>query len=191
MGKKIFFGTGNAKKLEEIQQIIGEQYELQSFRDLNEKIEVEEDRPTLEGNAEKKAREFFEVVGIPCFADDTGLEVEALGGRPGVYSARYAGLDGDAEANMQLLLKELAGQANRKARFRTVIAFFDGSQLHLFEGILNGKIGTEKRGSQGFGYDPLFIPTDHTSTLAEMSAQEKNRISHRGQAVRQFAEHLS
>lgn len=188
--RRIFFGTGNGKKLEEIGAILAGQFEVKSFRDLPEKIEVIEDAPDLEGNAIKKAKEFFDHVGDPCFADDTGLEVNALNGRPGVRSARYAGEESNSEANMALLLKELEGYEDRSARFRTVIAYYDGHELRTFEGILKGHIGHEKRGDGGFGYDPLFIPENDTRTLAEMEASEKNAISHRGRAVRKFADFL-
>ena len=191
MGKpQLFFGTGNAKKLEEIQAILGDHFTIKSFRDLPEKIEVEEDRPDLEGNAIKKAKEFYEAVGVPCFADDTGLEVDALGGRPGVRSARYAGEPADSEANMALLLKELEGAEDRSAQFRTVIAYYDGASLHTFDGVLRGRIGMEKKGDKGFGYDPLFHPDEDQRTLAEMEPDEKNAISHRGRAVRKFAQFL-
>ena len=189
--KKLFFGTGNAKKLKEINEILGDRYEIISFRDLPEKIEVIEDRPDLEGNAIKKAQEYHEATGLPCFADDTGLEVEALGGRPGVYSARYAGLDGNAQNNMDKLLGELGERKDREAQFRTIIAFTDGKQVHTFEGALKGHIGTEKRGTNGFGYDPVFHPEGDIRTLAEYSADEKNAISHRGRAVRKFVDFLS
>jgi len=187
---RLFFGTGNGKKLTEINAILGDQFSIQSFRDLPNKIEVVEDAPDLEGNAIKKAKEFYEAVGVPCFADDTGLEVAALDGRPGVYSARYAGPEGNSEANMNLLLQELDGKGDRSAQFRTVIAYYDGNDLHTFEGALHGSIGHEKRGDGGFGYDPLFIPTGDERTLAQMSPDEKNSISHRGKAVRNFAEFL-
>lgn len=183
---RLFFGTGNAKKLKEIREILGERYDILSFSDLPEKLEVEETEPTLEGNAMLKARAFYAATGIPCFADDTGLEVEALDGRPGVYSARYAGADGDAQANMTKLLGELDGIANRKARFRTVIAYFDGSDMRTYDGVLDGHIGTEQRGTEGFGYDPVFVPEGQTRSLAEYSAAEKNAISHRGHAIRNF-----
>lgn len=166
--------------------MLGERYHIQSFTDLPAPLEVEETEDTLEGNAILKAKAFFAEVGIPCFADDTGLEVEALDGRPGVYSARYAGPDGDATANMNLLLKELKDQPNRAARFRTVIAYYDGDSLHTFDGILEGKIGHVPRGDQGFGYDPVFIPESSDRTLAEFSPDEKNAISHRGRAIRNF-----
>ena len=188
---KLFFGTGNPKKLKEINEILGERYEISSFHDLPEKIEVVEDRPDLKGNAVKKAQEHYDVVGVPCFADDTGLEVEALDGRPGVYSARYAGPECDAQANMAKLLEELEGKANRKARFVTVIAYWDGERLETFEGVLNGEIGFEKRGDQGFGYDPIFLPDGDGRTLAEHSPEEKNAISHRGRALAQLADFLS
>ena len=188
---KLFFGTGNPKKLKEINEILGERYEISSFHDLPEKIEVVEDRPDLKGNAVKKAQEHYDVVGVPCFADDTGLEVEALDGRPGVYSARYAGAKCDAKANMAKLLGELEGKANRKARFVTVIAYWDGERLETFEGVLNGEIGYEQRGDQGFGYDPIFLPDGDGRTLAEHSPEEKNAISHRGRALAQLADFLS
>ena len=188
---KLFFGTGNPKKLKEINEILGERYEISSFHDLPEKIEVVEDRPDLKGNAVKKAQEHYDVVGVPCFADDTGLEVEALDGRPGVYSARYAGPECDAQANMAKLLGELEGKANRKARFVTVIAYWDGERLETFEGVLNGEIGYEQRGDQGFGYDPIFLPDGDGRTLAEHSPEEKNAISHRGRALAQLADFLS
>lgn len=188
---KLFFGTGNPKKLKEINEILGSRYEIVSFRDLPEKIEVVEDRPDLVGNAVKKAKEHYDVVGMPCFADDTGLEVEALDGRPGVYSARYAGLDGDAEKNMAKLLGEMEGKTNRKARFVTVIAYWDGETLSTFEGVLEGRIGEEKRGTNGFGYDPVFHPEGDARTLAEYSSEEKNAISHRARAVAQLSEFLT
>lgn len=186
----IFFGTGNPKKLKEIQEILGDRIALKSFRDLPEPLEVEETEPTLEGNARLKAMAFFAHTGLPCFADDTGLEVEALNGAPGVYSARYAGPEGNAEANMAKLLGALEGQENRNARFRTVIAWYDGKELRYFEGELRGRIGHERRGKEGFGYDPLFIPEGEERTLAEMAPEEKNAISHRGQAVQKFAQFI-
>jgi XTP/dITP diphosphohydrolase len=190
MGRTIFFGTGNAKKLQEIHGILGDRFEIKSFKDLPEPLEVEETEATLEGNARLKALAFHAVTGLPCFADDTGLEVEALDGAPGVYSARYAGPENDAQANMEKLLAALQGQTNRQARFRTVIAWYDGAALRLFEGVLRGRIGTERRGIEGFGYDPLFIPEGEVRTLAEMTPTEKNAISHRAQAVQQLAHFL-
>lgn len=190
MPDKIFFGTGNPKKLKEIREVLGERFTLLSFTDLPEPLEVEETEDTLEGNAILKARAYHAATGLPCFADDTGLEVTALGGRPGVYSARYAGPDGDATRNMHKLLQELDGIQDRSARFRTVIAWYDGTQLHTFEGILSGRIGLAPVGSNGFGYDPVFYPDGMDQTLAELDADQKNAISHRGQALRKFVDFL-
>jgi XTP/dITP diphosphohydrolase len=187
---RLFFGTANPKKLQEIREILSDRFEILSFQDLENPPVVEETEPTLAGNAILKAKGFYEVVGIPCFADDTGLEVEALGGRPGVYSARYAGPHGDAVANMNKLLGELGNQENRSAAFRTVIAYFDGQDIRTFEGELRGSIGKSPRGDNGFGYDPIFFPKGSDRTLAEYSADEKNAISHRGAAIREFISFL-
>lgn len=189
--QQIFFGSGNAKKLKEIREILGDRFEIKSFQDLPAPLEVEETEPTLQGNAELKARAFYQATGIPCFADDTGLEVAALGGAPGVYSARYAGPEGDAQANMRKLLGALGERTDREARFRTVIAWYDGQELRFFEGELCGRIGFEPRGTSGFGYDPIFFPEGQDRTLAQMTADEKNAISHRGLAVQQFAAYLN
>lgn len=189
--QKLFFGTGNAKKLKEIGEILGDRFEILSFHDLPQPLEVEETEDTLEGNARLKALAFYAATQIPCFADDTGLEVVALDGAPGVYSARYAGPACDAQANMQKLLAALEGVADRRASFRTVIAWHDGAALRFFEGTLHGQIGFSPRGTSGFGYDPIFIPDGENRTLAEMSANEKNAISHRGLALQQFAAYLS
>ncbi len=152
--------------------------------------EVEEDQPTLEGNARKKALMLHEYTGLPAVADDTGLEVDALGGRPGVHSARYAGPEANDAANRARLRRELEGQENRSARFRTVIAYADGSDVHVFEGICEGHITDEERGAGGFGYDALFIPEGETRTFAEMSKEEKNRISHRARALGRLVDFL-
>lgn len=188
--RTIFFGTGNRKKIGEILQILGDTFEVKNFGDLAEIPEVEETESTLQGNARLKAEAFFQLTGLPCFADDTGLEVEALNGAPGVYSARYAGPEGDAQRNMEKLLGALSGESNRKAAFRTVIAWYDGSEIQYFEGKLAGEIIDTPRGTNGFGYDPIFVPEGYTQTLAELSADEKNKISHRGIAVRKFAAYL-
>lgn len=188
--KTLFFGTGNAKKLKEIHEILGGRFIIKSFLDLPSPLEVEETEPTLEGNARLKAEAFHAATGLPCFADDTGLEVAALGGEPGVYSARYAGPACDPQANMALLLERLGDRADRAAAFRTVIAYCDGGQTRYFHGVLHGKIGFGPRGKEGFGYDPVFIPDGHARTLAEMLPEEKNAISHRGQAVQRFAAFL-
>lgn len=190
-GKKvIFFGTGNRKKIGEILQILGETFEVRNFGDLPEIPEVEETEPTLEGNAKLKAEAFYKITGLPTFADDTGLEVDALDGEPGVYSARYAGPEGNPEKNMAKLLQELDGISLRSAAFRTVIAWHDGTETRFFEGSLHGQILLAPRGTNGFGYDPLFVPDGYDRTLAEMEADEKNAISHRGKAVRKFAAFL-
>ncbi len=190
MKRQLFFGTGNPKKLKEIGEILGDTFEIKSFRDLPAPLEVEETESTLEGNARLKALAFYKETGIPCFADDTGLEVEALDGAPGVYSARYAGPENDAQANMQKLLSELEGKSNRNAQFRTSIAWYDGKELRFFEGIVKGQIATNQTGTNGFGYDPIFVPEGGSRSMAELSADEKNNISHRGRAVREFAKYL-
>lgn len=158
--------------------------------------EIPEDAATLEGNALQKARYIHERTGLDCFADDTGLEVEALGGEPGVFSARYAAVNGAGERhasadNMALLLRRLEGQQNRRARFRTVIALIRNGEEHLFEGIVNGEITLEKSGTEGFGYDPVFQPEGYAVTFAEMAPELKNRISHRGRATARLIEFLN
>ena len=165
---------------------------LVGLTDLGRTDPLPETSDTLEGNALQKARYVKEHYGYDCFADDTGLEVDALHGAPGVYSARYAGEDCDSAANVRKLLAALDGVANRRARFRTVIAFVtDGGQEHLFEGEVGGHIATEEHGAGGFGYDPIFTPDGYDRTFAQLSADEKNAISHRGRAVRRFVDFLS
>lgn len=169
---------------------MGSSFSFLSLDDIGCTEELPETQNTLEGNALQKARFVFERFHIPCFADDTGLEVEALGGSPGVYSARYAGASRDPEANMNLLLKNLEGQSNRIARFRTVIALIDDRGEHLFEGIVEGAIIHEKRGTGGFGYDPIFQPLGYSQTFGEMLLSEKNLISHRAKAVEKLCAYL-
>ncbi len=188
--QKLFFGTGNPKKLKEIDEILGDSFEILSFKDLPSPLDVEETEDTLQGNARLKAVAFFEATGIPCFSDDTGLEVNALNGAPGVYSARYAGPANDAIANQQKLLAALTDKTDRSAKFRTVIALYDGHALKFFEGELRGHISHAPRGHMGFGYDPIFVPEGETRCLAEMQPEEKNAISHRGLAVQKLAEYL-
>ena len=189
---KLVLATGNEGKKKEIEYLLRDfDLEIYSLRDFDGLPEVDEDQPTLEGNAEKKARVIHELVGMPTLADDTGLEVDALGGRPGVYSARYAGEDGNADANRELLLKEMANQSNRVARFRTVLAYYINGEKYLFEGVCEGEIIDSERGIGGFGYDPVFVPENSEMTFAEMSVEEKNTISHRGKALRKFAHYLS
>lgn len=187
---KILFATNNAHKLAEVRAVLGEDFTLVTPRDCGVTEEVPETQPTLEGNAAQKARYLYERTGCDCFADDTGLEVEALGGAPGVHSARYATDGHDFAANNRLLLRNLEGCGNRWARFRTVIALILGGEEHLFEGIVEGRIDTREAGCGGFGYDPLFIPDGFACSFAEMSAEEKNAVSHRGRAVRKLAEFL-
>ena len=192
---KIVFATNNSHKLCEIRQILGEGFEVPSLGDIGCHADIPETGTTLEENAAIKARYVHERYGFGVFADDTGLEVEALGGAPGVYSARYAGGEGhDSEANMRKLLRELGGKENRRARFRTVVAYIpeDGAEedVHLFEGICPGEITTEKRGQAGFGYDPVFLPQGYDGTFAELGDGTKNKISHRAKAVAKFAAFL-
>ncbi|MDE6508177.1 MAG: RdgB/HAM1 family non-canonical purine NTP pyrophosphatase [Alistipes sp.] len=187
---EIIFATNNAHKLSEVQAVLGEGFRLVTPRDCGVTEEIPETQATLEGNALQKARYLYERTGRDCFADDTGLEVEALGGAPGVHSARYATDGHDFAANNRLLLKNLAGQQNRRARFRTVIALILNGEEHLFEGIVEGRIIDTERGAEGFGYDPLFQPEGSGSTFAEMDAAAKNAVSHRGRAVRKLAAYL-
>lgn len=193
---KIIFATGNRNKLREIQALIGSRAELSTPSDHGITEEIPENQPTLEGNALQKARYIYEKTGMNCFADDTGLEVEALGGEPGVYSARYAAVNGageghSSEANMALLLERLRGVESRRARFRTVIALILDGREHLFEGIVEGEITRERSGAEGFGYDPVFRPTGYEQTFAEMPLELKNSISHRGRATARLIEFLS
>ena len=180
---KIVFATHNAHKVSEVQAVLGSEYQLVTATEAGITEEIPETQPTIEGNALQKARYVYEHTGLNCFADDTGLEVEALNGAPGVYSARYAGEHVSYADNNVLLLKNLAGCENRKARFRTVIALFVDGKEYLFEGRVEGTIATEPHGEGGFGYDPLFVPEGSQLTFAEMSSEAKNKISHRGRAV--------
>jgi XTP/dITP diphosphohydrolase len=187
---KIVFATNNAHKLDEVRQVVGEKFEIVSLRECGIVEDIPENEPTLEGNALAKARYIYERTGFNCFADDTGLEVDALGGEPGVRSARYATDGHDDEANKRLLLERLQGEENRAAQFRTAVALILGGKEYLFEGIVRGDIATEQHGEGGFGYDPLFFPEGSDRTFAQMSSEEKNAISHRGRAVRKLAEFL-
>ncbi len=189
--KKLVFATNNAHKLEEIRAILGDKVEILSLNDINCHADIPETADTLEGNAELKAAYIYTNYGLDCFADDTGLEVEALNGAPGIYSARYAGGEGhDSEANMKKLLTEMAGKTNRNAQFRTAICLIEKGNKHLFEGIVKGQIIEAKRGNSGFGYDPVFIPEGYNETFAEMGNTEKNKISHRARAVAALCEYL-
>ena len=187
---KIVFATNNAHKLDEVRQVVGEKFEIVSLRECGIVEDIPENEPTLEGNALAKARYIYERTGFNCFADDTGLEVDALGGEPGVRSARYATDGHDDEANKRLLLERMQGEENRAAQFRTAVALILGGKEYLFEGIVRGEIALEQHGEGGFGYDPLFFPEGGDLTFAQMSSEEKNAISHRGRAVRKLAEFL-
>ena len=187
---KLVFATNNAHKLREVSQVVGEEFTLVSLRECGIVEDIPEEQPTLEGNALQKARYIYARTGLDCFADDTGLEVDALGGEPGVRSARYATDGHDDEANKRLLLERMQGVEARGAQFRTAIALIIGGKEYLFEGIVRGNITTEEQGEGGFGYDPLFVAEGCEQSFAEIAAEEKNAISHRGRAVRKLAEFL-
>lgn len=200
---RIVFATNNQHKLQEIREILGNDYEIVSLKEIGCDVDIPETGDTLEENALQKAQYVYDHYHISCFADDTGLEVEALNGAPGVHSARYAeGTDHNSEANMTKLLNQLHDQANRKARFRTVICLIEKKdvcpcgctsvkQVHRFEGIVNGSIATEKKGTEGFGYDPVFIPEGYDKSFAELGENIKNGISHRARAVKKLVEYLN
>lgn len=188
--KKFVFATNNAHKLEEVKALLGDKIELLSMKDIKCSADIPETETTLEGNALLKARYIYENYHINCFADDTGLEVEALNGAPGVYSARYAGEEHNSEANMKKLLHKLEGVENRKAQFRTIFALIIEGKEHLFEGIVKGEIIKQRKGNAGFGYDPIFVPEGYTQTFAEMGSEEKNKISHRAKAVGKLCKFL-
>ena len=188
--KKLLFATNNAHKLAEVQAVLGNGFQLLTPRDCGITEEIPETCDTLEGNASQKAHYLYDRTGLDCFADDTGLEVAALGGAPGVHSARYATDGHDFIKNNELLLHNLEGITDRRARFRTVIALLLGGQEFRFEGIVEGRIIDHEIGCEGFGYDPLFVPDGFDKTFAEMTPDEKNSISHRGRAVRQLVARL-
>lgn len=189
---KLVFATNNKHKLDEVRKITSHHpVEIVSLAEINCFDDIPETAGTLEGNALQKAHYIQEKFGLNCFADDTGLEVEALNNAPGVYSARYAGPGHDSEANMKKLLHEMEGMENRKARFRTVIALVWNGKTYTFDGIVNGTITTTKRGENGFGYDPIFIPEGYEQTFAELGNDIKNQISHRAKAVEKLDEFLT
>lgn len=194
--KRIVFATNNQHKLQEIREILSPEFEIVSLKEIGCHEDIPETGNTLEENALQKARYVSERYHISCFADDTGLEVETLGGAPGVHSARYAeGTDHDSEANMTKLLRELEGKENRQARFRTVIALIELGEdetenVHLFEGIVEGHISTKRQGTEGFGYDPIFVPEGYEKSFAALGETIKNHISHRARAVKKLADHL-
>lgn len=192
---EIIFATGNQHKVTEAQKALGNSFTLIMPKELGLTEDIPENGDTLQANAIEKAEYLWKKFGKSCFADDTGLEVDALDGAPGVYTARYAGPDKGSDANMEKLLAELekaakAGKVSRKARFRTVVALIIDGELQIFNGVLEGEIALQRSGSEGFGYDPVFIPCGYSKTLAEISLDEKNAISHRGKAVRALAEYL-
>ncbi|MCC8118013.1 MAG: non-canonical purine NTP diphosphatase [Bacteroidales bacterium] len=194
---KLVFATNNQHKLEELRQIVGPGHQILGLSDIGCNADIPETGSTLQENALQKAMYVYQNYGYDCFADDTGLEVDALGGEPGIYSARYAQVCGgigsghDSKANMALLLKKLEGKENRKARFRTVIALVKGGEPRFFEGIVEGEILTEPHGEGGFGYDPVFRPEGWSKTFAEAAPSEKNAVSHRGRATNKLINYLS
>jgi len=187
---ELVFATNNLHKLAELQAILGDKIELLSLKDIGCDEDIPEDQETLEGNASQKAFYVYNKFGYNCFADDTGLEIDALNGEPGVYSARYAGEEKSAEANIAKVLAQLLKIKNRKARFRTVISLVINGSEKQFEGVVEGEILTEKRGVSGFGYDPIFQPSGFVQTFAEMNLTDKNKISHRGRAVEKLIVYL-
>lgn len=190
--KNLVFATGNSHKLQEVQDLFKEGFALSCLKDVNITEEIPETADNLVDNALQKAWYVYNKCGIPCFADDTGLEVEALGGAPGVYSARYAGEQKDSKLNMLLLLKNMNGKVNRNARFRTIIAYIDeNAQQHIFEGEIRGTIIENMAGTNGFGYDPIFVPEGYDKTFAELSSEIKNTISHRARAMEKFLSYIN
>jgi XTP/dITP diphosphohydrolase len=186
----IVFASNNQHKIREINSLLGESFKLLSLNDINITEDIPEEEPLIEGNALAKARYVYKATGLNVFADDTGLEISALDGQPGVHSARFAGENKDSSANIEKVLAMLGNKENREARFRTVIALILDKKEYLFEGIVNGKIIFSKRGSEGFGYDPIFIPEGKTRTFAEMDLNEKNSVSHRARAFEKLKEFL-
>ena len=190
MARRLIFATNNRHKIEEVQQLLGERFQLMTLAECGITEDIPETADTLEGNAQQKARFVAERLGCDCFADDTGLEVKALNGEPGVRSARYATDGHDFEANNRLLLANMEGKADRTARFRTVIVLILEGREYQFEGIVEGDIATQPSGNKGFGYDPLFVPKGAECSFADMSLEAKGEISHRGRAVRKLVEFL-
>ncbi|MBR5151029.1 MAG: non-canonical purine NTP diphosphatase [Bacteroidaceae bacterium] len=187
---KLVFATNNKHKLDEMRAILGDKVELLSLADIDCHDDIPETADTLEGNALIKARHIYSKYGCSCFADDTGLEVDALGGEPGVYSARYAGESNDSEANMRKLLDNLTGKTDRNAQFRTVIALIINGEEKLFDGVVRGAIAEQRMGTAGFGYDPIFVPEGFAESFAQMPAEQKNSMSHRARAAAALNEYL-
>ncbi|MFN5294013.1 MAG: non-canonical purine NTP diphosphatase [Flavobacteriales bacterium] len=189
--RELVFASGNENKVKEVESKLGGTIHLKSLNAIGCLEDIPETGSTLEANARIKARYVWEKYGMNCFADDTGLEVEALGGRPGVLSARYAGEQKNANDNMTLLLQELSESDNRKARFRTAICLIMNGEEHMFEGIVDGEIIRERKGEEGFGYDPVFVPLGFDRTFAQMTIEEKNKMSHRGRALQALSSFLN
>lgn len=183
---KLVFATGNPNKVMEVNDLLGDLFDIQSLKDIGCHVDIPETQATIEGNAIQKAQYIVDHYAMNCFSEDTGLEVKALNNEPGIYSARYAGAAKNAEDNMNLLLKNLSDQTDRSAQFRTVVALYLNGNMHTFEGICKGKIIEQKRGDHGFGYDPIFVPEGYEQTFAELDKTTKNEISHRGKAVRKL-----
>ena len=190
--KKLIFATSNVYKIKEVKALLGDDFEIEigGLKDIGCEEDIPETQPTIEGNALQKARYVVEHYGVNCFSEDTGLEIESLNMEPGVFSARYAGPKRDSDDNMNLVLEKLKNKTNRNARFKTVIALSIDGKEYTFEGIVNGVIAYEKTGQDGFGYDPIFLPEGRKTSFAEMSSEEKNKISHRGRAVRKLIDWL-
>lgn len=188
--KNLVFATNNQHKLVEVKAILEPDFKILSLSDLNCNDEIPETANTLEGNALLKARHIYDKFGLDCFADDTGLEIETLGGEPGVFSARYAGEENDATKNMNKVLNLMVNKENRNACFRTVIALIQGNDIMYFEGKINGRISHQPVGESGFGYDPIFIPDGYDKSFAQLSSAEKNTISHRALAINKLIKHL-
>ena len=187
---KLVFATNNQHKIKELQALLGDHFEILSLNEIGCNEDIPENQPTLEGNARQKAFYVYEKYGFTCFADDTGLEIEALNGKPGVFSARYAGKEKNSQANMDKVLDQMEKINNRKARFRTVISLVINGKEKQFEGTVSGIITREKHGDGGFGYDPVFLPDGYNKTFAEMKLSEKNKISHRARAVKKLVRYL-
>ncbi|MGX7668605.1 non-canonical purine NTP diphosphatase [Flavobacterium pedocola] len=187
---QLVFASNNANKIKEIQQLVPADIQILSLKDIGCEVDIPETAETIEGNAILKANYVTEHYGYACFADDSGLEIEALNGEPGVFSARYAGPQRNDNDNMDKVLHNLQNESNRKANFKTVIALNLNGEQHLFTGIINGNIINEKRGTNGFGYDPIFIAAGYEKTFAELTMEEKSAISHRGKAVKQLISFL-
>jgi XTP/dITP diphosphohydrolase len=189
---ELVFATNNKNKIEEVAHLLKNNFQLLSLQDIHCIEELPETGNTLEANASQKAKHVHEKFGKNCFADDTGLEIEALNGEPGVFSARYSGEERNAEKNIEKVLTKMKGIKNRNAKFKTIIALLiNNNKEYLFEGVINGTIATELKGNNGFGYDPIFIPDGNTKSFAEISLEEKNKISHRAIAVKKLAEFLN